>query len=313
MKKSNSYLSGFVILIFIGAICVPFIDRNTVGEFVGNTQNWLIGIMILGLVFSIIAVNNALNSLKYHVLKREGRLAEVAEEEDVEAAGSNVFNRLWQKLQDSKPIEEESEIELDHAYDGIRELDNNLPPWWLWGFYISIAFAVIYLVRFHIMGAPLQQEEYEQAMAQAEIEKAEYLKTAANLVDETNVEYLSAAADIQAGATIYAANCIACHAPDGGGGLGPNLVDAYWIHGGDISEVFSTIKYGVPAKGMIPWKDQLKPVEMQQVASFILSLKGTTPADPKEPQGEFLKPVIVPDGDSTDDTTTVMNADTLDQ
>ncbi len=302
MKKSNSYLSGFVILIFTGAICVPFIDRSTAGEFLGNTQNWLIGVMIIGLIFSIIAVNNALNSIKYHVLKREGRIVEIADEE---AAESNMLSRLWQKLQDSKPIEEESEIELDHNYDGITELDNNLPPWWLWGFYISIVFAVVYIVRFHVLGAPLQQEEYEQAMAQAEIEKAEYLKTAANLVDESNVEYLSAAADLQAGATIYAANCVACHAPDGGGGMGPNLTDAYWVHGGDIADVFSTIKYGVPSKGMIPWKDQLKPTEIQQVTSFILSLQGTTPADPKEAQGDLYAPDGAAPAEAAADSTVV--------
>ncbi len=303
MKKSNSYLSGFVILIFIGAICVPFIDRSTAGEFMGNTQNWLIGAMIIGMVFSIIAVSNALNSIKYHVLKREGRLNEIAEFED--AGSDNVFSRLWQKLQDSKPIEEESEIELDHDYDGIRELDNNLPPWWLWGFYLSIAFAVVYIVRFHVLGAPLQQEEYEQAMVEAEIAKAEYLKTAANLIDETSVEILTGEADLKAGATLYAANCVACHAPDGGGGIGPNLVDAYWIHGGDVKDIFSTIKYGVPAKGMIPWKDQLKPIEIQQLTSFILSLQGTTAADPKEAQGDLYAPDGAAPAEAAADSTVV--------
>ncbi len=299
MKKSNTYLSGFIILIFIGAISLPFADHNSVGDLIGNIQNWIIASLIIALVFSIIAVNNALNSIKYHVLKREGRLAEIAEDEDA-AQSSNVFSRLWQKLQDSRPIEEESEIELDHDYDGIHELDNNLPPWWLWGFYLSMVFAVVYIVRFHVLGAPLQIEEYEQQMAQAEIAKAEYLKTAANLIDETSVELLTAEADIKAGATIYAANCVACHAPDGGGGIGPNLTDAYWIHGGDVKDVFSTVKYGVPAKGMIPWKDQLKPVEIQQVTSFILSLQGTEPVDPKEPQGDLF----TSENNSPEETTT---------
>ena len=132
-------------------------------------------------------------------------------------------------------------------------------------------------------------------MAEAEVQKAEYLKNAANLVDETNVTLLTEESRVLSGKAIFTKNCAVCHAPDGGGGVGPNLTDTYWLHGGSISDVFSTIKYGVPAKGMIPWKDQLKASEMQEVASFILSLQGTTPANPKEPQGEEYAPTPVSD------------------
>jgi cytochrome c oxidase cbb3-type subunit 3 len=198
---------------------------------------------------------------------------------------------VWQKLQDSKPIEEESEIELDHDYDGIKELDNNLPPWWLYGFYLSIVFAVIYLGRYEVFQtAPSQIEEYEIAMAEGEKQRAEYLLTAADLVDENSVELITEESKLQEGAKIYATSCAVCHAADGGGTVGPNLVDEYWIHGGDIKDVFATIKYGVPDKGMIPWQDQLSPAKMQAVASYILSLQGTTPAAPKEPQGDKYVP-----------------------
>ncbi len=304
MKKSSRYFIPFVLLLFTGAITVPMYSGESIASLFANPVTWIIALLVLFLLFSIVAVTDALNSIKYHVLKKEGRLAELGinEETDEETylAGSNIFTRFWQKLQDAKPIEQESEIELDHNYDGIHELDNNLPPWWLWGFYISIAFAVVYLVRYHVIGsAPLQQAEYEQQMAEAEIQKAEYLKNAANLVDETSVVMLEDQSLIKEGAALFTKNCAVCHAADGGGGVGPNLTDAYWLHGGDIKDVFSTIKYGVPAKGMIPWKDQLSPVETQKVASFIMTLVGTTPANPKEAQGELYKPVEVPVNDST--------------
>lgn len=315
MKKSRLYFIAFVLLIFAGAIAAPSLEKEAVSEFISDPTIWIIGLVVLFLIFSIIAVTNALDSIKYHVLKKEGRLAELGEgEEAAEDGFDNALTRLWQRMQDAKPIEEESEIELDHNYDGIHELDNNLPPWWLWGFYLSIAFAVVYLMRFHVLEtAPLQQAEYEQQMAEAEIQKAEYLKNAANLVDETSVAMLTDEGLIKEGATIYAENCAVCHANDGGGGVGPNLTDPYWKHGGNISDVFSTIKYGVPAKGMIAWKDQLNPSKMQKVASFIMTMQGTTPLDPKEPEGDLVEQTSDASKEVTDSlsTTTTEVADTL--
>jgi cytochrome c oxidase cbb3-type subunit 3 len=321
MKKSSRYIVPLVLAIFTGALVLPGLKGESIASVISDPLTWIIGLLVIFLIFSIIAVSDALNSIKYHVLKKEGRLAELGidEETDEETyiAGTSFLAKFWQKLQDSKPIEEESEIELDHSYDGIHELDNNLPPWWLWGFYISIAFAVIYLVRYHVIGsAPLQQAEYEQQMAEAEIQKAEYLKNAANLVDETTVVMLTEESPIQEGATIFAKNCAVCHAADGGGGVGPNLTDNYWLHGGDIKDVFATIKYGVPAKGMIPWKDQLSPVETQKVASFIMTLVGTTPANPKEAQGELTVQTTAVATDTVattnSDTATTVEAATAD-
>ncbi len=286
MNKKDKYLVGFVLLLMIGAFCTPMINHAKAADILADPVSWIILLAVFFLLISIAAVTEALNSIKYFVLRKEGRLDELPEAE-VTAMQDDFFTRLWKRMQDAKPIEKESEIELDHEYDGIRELDNNLPPWWLWGFYISIAFAVIYLLRFHVLGtAPLSAEEYQQQLAQAEIQKAEYLKNAANLVDETSVVMLEGALQLEEGAKIFIKNCAVCHATDGGGGVGPNLTDVYWLHGGDIKDVFSTVKYGVPAKGMIPWKDQLNPAEMQKVSSYILSLQGTTPANPKEPQGD---------------------------
>ncbi|SFW42989.1 cbb3-type cytochrome c oxidase N-terminal domain-containing protein [Cellulophaga fucicola] len=199
--------------------------------------------------------------------------------------------RVYSKLLGSKSIEEEHEIILDHNYDGIQELDNNLPPWWVYLFYAGIIFAVVYLARFHVFNDYDQILEYEQEVAAAKIEIEEYKKTAKGLVDVNTVEVLTDAADIKAGKKIYSTSCVACHIADGGGGIGPNLTDEYWLLGGGIKNVFNTISEGGrDGKGMVAWKQILKPLERAQVASYVLTLQGTTPAAPKEPQGEIWTP-----------------------
>lgn len=196
---------------------------------------------------------------------------------------------FWKKITGNKPIEEEKEIILDHNYDGIRELDNNLPPWWVYMFYATIIFGVVYLARFHVFNDYTQDMEYEQEVAEAQIAIEEYKRTAKGLVDANTVELLTEASDITAGGAIYTANCVACHMPDGGGGIGPNLTDEYWILGGGVKNVFHTISEGGrDGKGMIAWKQTLKPAEIAQVASFILSeINGKTPANPKAAEGEI--------------------------
>lgn len=197
--------------------------------------------------------------------------------------------KTYKRLLGSKPMEKESEIILDHNYDGIRELDNDLPPWWTYLFYASIIFAVVYMLRFHVFGGYDQELEYQQDVAAAQIEIEEYKKTAKGLVDANTVELLTEASDINAGKAVFETNCVACHLADGGGGIGPNLTDDHWIMGGGIKEIFSTISEGGRAgKGMIAWKQTLKPIEMAQVSSFILQeIHGTTPANPKAEEGEL--------------------------
>lgn len=200
--------------------------------------------------------------------------------------------RLWDRLNAAVPVEQEASVATDHDYDGIRELDNRLPPWWLWSFYFTIAFGVAYIGYYHFGSGPSQDEEFRMAMAEAEAElMARKADSPASLIDETNVTLLIDEALVLKGANIYKANCAVCHGADGGGGVGPNFTDKYWLHGGDLKSIFKVVKYGVPQKGMIPWESQLTPEQIQQVSSYIYGMEGTTPETPKEPQGELFERV----------------------
>jgi len=191
----------------------------------------------------------------------------------------------WDKLNSVKPIKEEAAIDLGHNYDGIRELDNRLPPWWLYGFYVCVLFAGIYLWRFHVSHTALSsKEELEVALTNAAAEKEAYLLKAASNVDENSVVMLDASG-IESGKKIFQSVCAACHLADGGGSVGPNLTDNYWLHGGDLKSIFKTLKYGWPEKGMKSWKDDYSPIQLAQLASYVKTLQGTKPAKGKEPQG----------------------------
>jgi len=194
-----------------------------------------------------------------------------------------------EKLNRTKSVDAATEAEADmgHDYDGIRELNNPTPPWWRWGFYFSIFFGVVYVWRFHISEtAPLQLEELRIAEAEAAVKKEAYLKNAANNIDENNVKLLTAADDIASGKKLFVANCAACHGPEAQGLVGPNLTDDYWLHGGKVADIFKTIKYGVPEKGMKSWKEDFSPKQLAQLASFIKSVHGTNPPNPKAKEGE---------------------------
>jgi len=202
-----------------------------------------------------------------------------------------------QKLQDMEPhkgVQYETDeltgdkLFADHDYDGIKELDNKLPKWWLWLFYITIAFAAIYVLRYHVMGwAPLQEEEYEQEMAEARM--AIGSRQSASALDASTVTRLTDEASLAAGKQIYDQSCSVCHLAQGQGLVGPNLTDEYWIHGCSIGDIYNIIVVGVPEKGMISWESQLKAEQIQQVASYIMGMKGTNPPNPKEPQGEICE------------------------
>jgi len=192
---------------------------------------------------------------------------------------------------------------MDHDYDGIKELDNNLPPWWVYLFYICIVFGVIYFARYEVFGGDDQEMELKKEMAQAKIDVDEYLKTAPDLMDEKTVVLLTDPENLAAGKEIFTTNCAACHRADAGGQIGPNLTDNHWILGGGIKNLFHTITNGGrDGKGMIAWKGTLKPKEIQKVASYILSLQGSNPKDPKEAEGEIWADETTPTKDTTAST-----------
>jgi len=194
---------------------------------------------------------------------------------------------FWDRFNKVVPIEKEADIMLDHDYDGIKELDNSLPPWWKYGFYLTIVTGVIYLWYYHAGGnGPSSHDEFVAEVQAGEEAKAAYLAKSANNVDENTVKMLDASG-IAAGKTIFEQTCAACHAKDGGGGVGPNLCDEYWLHGGSLKDVFKTVKYGWPDKGMKSWKDDFSPNQIAQISSYVKSLQGTKPAAPKDKQGEL--------------------------
>jgi cytochrome c oxidase cbb3-type subunit III len=204
------------------------------------------------------------------------------------------WSRFVKTVNDSVPLEEEEKIELDHNYDGIKELDNHLPPWWKWLFYGTIGWAAVYMIVYHYSGTlPLMEQEYKNELTKAEEVKRKFLATQPKVeIDENTLTYSADAAIIAKGKDIYAINCSPCHKNDGGGGIGPNLTDEYWIHGGDIKNIFATVKNGVPEKGMVSWASVLSPEQLRDVSFFVMSLKGSNPPGAKAPQGTPFTPAV---------------------
>lgn len=250
-------------------------------------------ISVNGLMWWMIALNVILFAViivQLSVVRGMTRLLTGQEDTVVPAtpAGPSFVDSILQRLTRSVKVEQEKDVLIQHDYDGIRELDNVLPPWWLWLFYGTIIWSVVFLLNVHVFDLwPTGEEEYRQEMAEAKAEVDAYLKKSAGAVDENNVTALTDEAAIAGGKATYDAFCKACHGGAGEGGVGPNLTDDHWKHGGGIQNVFKTIKYGVPEKGMIAWKAQLKPAEIQAVASYILKLHGTNPPNAKAPEGDL--------------------------
>lgn len=289
-----SWIRVPIVFFIIFAIVESVIDSGNKPAFVEYPAVLLFLLLVLLILIAIEAIIGALENVMLQKLDEQAKARFLAEKES--AYKFTWLKNTYKKLLGSKPIEQESEIVLDHNYDGIRELDNNLPPWWLYGFYASIIFGAFYLLRFHVFNGANQYDELETELAEAKIAIEEYKKTAKDLVDANTVVLLTDASDLNAGKAIFDTNCVACHMADGGGGIGPNLTDDYWILGGDIKSVFHTVSEGGrDGKGMIAWKQTLKPLEIAQVSSYILTeIKGKTPANPKEAEGDLWVEQNVP-------------------
>lgn len=299
MKKSfkSTVYVIFVIGTFIALAKSFMVYENPFSLY----ENPLVWLALIGFVMVIVLkeVVNVIAITKVTELQNE--------KEGIVPAPANLWIqkllKVWTK---SKDIEEEQEIVLDHNYDGIKELDNALPPWWVYMFYASIVFAIVYLVRFEVLDGDNQVVEYNKAVAEAKAALKEYKSNApaSDFITAETVTLLTDAKDLARGKAVYNLNCASCHLGDGGGSIGPNLTDEYWILGGGVKNVFNTIyKGGRDGKGMIAWDKTLKAEDIAKVSSYVVSLQGTTPAAGKAAQGE--KWVAEGAAAVTEDTTTV--------
>ena len=285
-KLIPSYIRVPALFFIIAGLVEYFVESGDQPAFMEKPVVMVFLILVLLILIAIEAITGAMENILFQSLDNDAKERYLAQQNQFPIW--NKIKTIYKNLLGSKPIEEEGEIILDHNYDGIKELDNNLPPWWVYSFYLSIIFGVVYMVRYHVLNADDQFVEYEIEYAEAERAIEEYKKNAKGLVDINTVEFLADAADLNAGQKIFEANCVACHKADGGGGIGPNLTDQNWILGGGIKNVFKTISEGGRSgKGMVPWKTELKPLEMAQVSSYVLTFEGTTPAEPKAAEGEI--------------------------
>ncbi|WP_299526004.1 cbb3-type cytochrome c oxidase N-terminal domain-containing protein [Winogradskyella sp.] len=294
-----SYIRVPVVFFAIVGLVEYFIDSGDQPAFMEQPIIMLFLLLVLLILLAIEGIVGSMDNILYQSLDEEAKARYDAQK----AAPSKLvlwIKNIYKKLLGSRPMEEEGEIILDHNYDGIKELDNSLPPWWLYGFYATIIFGVVYMARYHIFNADDQFAEYEIEYAEAQRAIEEYKRTAKNLVDVNTVEVLTEASDLNAGKAIFEGKCVVCHKADGGGGIGPNLTDEYWILGGGIKNVFRTISEGGrDGKGMVSWKKEgLSPLEMAQVASYVLEFQGTTPAEPKPAEGDIWVDETASEADS---------------
>ncbi|UIR56615.1 c-type cytochrome [Sphingobacterium sp. SRCM116780] len=266
---------------------------NTTTTAISNAETWSFGsgniynnililvltVVMISLLASAIMVNRAMRSILRITMPH------ILQEEQANRINKKANRKTaWNKLLGLRPISEEKDLVIDHEYDGIRELDNPIPIWFNALFYSTMTFAIVYVLVYHVFSWGMNQDqEYVQEMEKAEVLRQEYLAQAANLIDETNVTFDEA--KVAAGRAIFQANCVPCHGGSAEGGIGPNLVDRFWLHGGEIKDIFKTVKYGIPDKGMVSWEQTLTPGQIAEVSSYIISIRDTKPANLKPAQG----------------------------
>ena len=290
MNRLKKIFYSFIIT--VGALVFNPQETRAQGSEANVDQDvLLISILVLlgFIIIVLIVVIFYLQSMNRRLMLEEASRGGIEET----SAASEWWSALMAKLTRSVPVEKEADLLLDHNYDGIRELDNHLPPWWTWLFNITIVFGVVYLLVYHVFqAAPLQTEAYEMEIAEADAAiqaRQATLIATGEAFDESTIEFTDDAAILASGETIFKRQCAVCHLEDGGGSIGPNLTDKYWLHGGSMKDIFYTIKVGVPDKGMISWEAILSPEQMRDVSSYIITLQGTTPDIPKEPQGDLYE------------------------
>jgi len=305
MKKINT----FIVLLFLSLssfaadkVAAPAIQGE---PGLGLSQSELLIVIMLLFVLVLLFVSvTLLHAFKVMYQEKLNPTPYIAKEADVVLDYNSWLKTkktglsLWEKLLSLKPIEQEKDLEIEHAYDGIKELNNPVPAWFNVLFFGTMLFAAGYLFYYHIGGyGDLQDKEYEHEMVKAQEEKAAYLEKSANTIDENSVLADKTPVTLEEGKGIFTSNCVVCHGDKGQGIIGPNLTDDFWLHGGGINNVFKTIKYGVPEKGMISWEKNLTPKQISAVANYILSIHGSNPPGAKAPQGEKYEEKDVKDNE----------------
>jgi len=288
MKKLfPSYVRVPVIFAIVMIAMEYFIDSGDQPAFIKYPMLSLFLAVFLFLLVAIEIVVSAVDKVTYHLLTDDQK-KQLEEAQSIPFTESKFYQGIMNKFTRSKDIEQESDILLNHDYDGIRELDNVLPPWWVNLFYATIIFGLVYIVRFHVVNDYTQAQEFDQevALANIEIEK----NKAANPVEEVTVDKVTLLTDAESlakGKEIFVNACAACHKADGGGVVGPNLTDQFWINGGGIKNVFKLIAEGSKNNPtMVGWAKTLGTKEVQKVSSYVISLQGTKPAGAKPAEGE---------------------------
>jgi cytochrome c oxidase cbb3-type subunit 3 len=232
-----------------------------------------------------------------YLLKVINILAENAARDRAEKSGKtyqptpSIFQSFWDSINGFVPKEKEATLVMDHNYDGITELDNHLPPWWKWLFYVTIIWGVVYFFVYHVFNSlPLQTNEYNTEVASAN-EEMQKLKTTnpGPKIDDATVEATTDVKMLENGQSTFLNTCSSCHRKDGGGDIGPNLTDEYWKHGGSIKNIFKVVTNGVPSTNMVAWGSTMSPEAIRNVASYVLTLQGSKPVNPKKPEGDLYK------------------------
>ena len=299
VKKESASLKMILTLVLLGGLSFTASAQESALPAVENTWDSYMGLdaftfyfMVIAILFEVYVIWNLYGIINDLLGMKE-------KEEELVKAGV-VRKSIFDQLNASVAIEKEEDILLDHNYDGIKELDNSLPPWWVGGFYVTIIFAGVYLFHYHISKTgKLMEAEYNEQMEDGAKDVAAFKKSAPDLIDEDKLVALTDAAALEEGKAIYTENCQACHGRLGEGGMGPNLTDEYWLHKGGIKDIYRSVKLGWPEKGMKAWEQDLGAKKIHKVASYIMTLKGTNPPKAKEAQGDLYSGEIPAPMDST--------------
>ena len=288
MKKLiPSYVRVPLLFAIVFAALEYFIDSGDRPAFIKFPMVALFLGVFLFLLIAFEIVIDAVDKVTYHLLTDEQK-KQLSEAQSVSFTESKWYQNMVSKLTRSKEMEREEDIMLDHDYDGIKELDNVLPPWWVYLFYGTIVFALVYMIRFHVMNEYDQEQEFKNEVELAELEKSKLPKSAADEISYETVVAVTDATSLAKGKEIFNNACAACHKADGGGLVGPNLTDKHWINGGGIKNIFKLISEGSKNNpSMVAWKANLSATDIQSVSSYILTLEGSNPPDAKAAEGEI--------------------------